>query len=140
MKPENACTFLGASVLVYVTPEGLNNMMVIGTHTGARDGPPTTVLAMTGALMGVATGATTWCVSCSLLVTDWGTRALLTIVCTFALPFPPLQVFFLGAPDGTSSEALGGTDLCRRCLLRVGRGLAFMFHCTNTMCSDGQGA
>ena len=84
MKPENTCTFLSASVLVYVTPEGLNDAMVIGTRTGAQDGPPTTVLAMTGTLMGAATGAAMWCVSCSLLVTDWGTRALLTIACTFA--------------------------------------------------------
>ena len=29
MKPENACALLGASVLVYVTPEGLNDAMVI---------------------------------------------------------------------------------------------------------------
>ena len=79
MKPENACAFLGTSVLVYVTPEGLNNVMVIGTHTGAQDGPPTVMLAMIGALTGTATGAATWCVSCNLLVTDGGTRALLTI-------------------------------------------------------------
>ena len=116
MKPENACAFLGASVLVYVTPEGLNNVMVIGTRTGARDGPPTHVLAIAGALRGAATGAATWCVSCSLLVTDGGTRALLMIVCTFAfLPFPPLWVFFLGAPDGASLEALGGADLEEVC-------------------------
>ena len=111
MKPENACTFLGASVLLYVTPEGLNEVMVIGTCTGAQDGPPTVVLAMIGTLTGAATGAATQCVSCSLLVTDWGTRALLTIVCTFALPFPPLLVFFFGAPDGASPEALGEADL-----------------------------
>ena len=118
MKPENACTFLGASVLVYVTPEGLNDTMVIGTRTGAQDGPPTTVLAMTGALMGTATGAATQCVSCSLLVTEGGTRALLTIACTFAfLPFPSLQVFFLEALDGASSEALGGADLEEVCLV-----------------------
>ena len=90
-------------------------MMVIGTCTGAQDSPPTTMLAMTGALMGAATGAATWCVSYSLLVTDWGTRALLTIACTFTfLPFPPLQVFFLGAPDCTSPGALGGADLVSR--------------------------
>ena len=117
-KPENACAFLGASVLVYVTPEGLNNVMVVRTCTGAQDGLPTTMLAMTGALMGAATGAATWCVSCSLLVTDWGTRALLTIVCTFTfLPFPPLRVFFLGVPDGTSLEALRGADLEDVCLV-----------------------
>ena len=63
MKPKNACVLLGASVLVYVTPEGLNDVMVVGTHTGAQDGPPTTMLAMTGILMGAATGATVWCVS-----------------------------------------------------------------------------
>ena len=114
MKPENACTFLGTSALVYVTPEGLNNAMVIGTHTGAQDGPPTVVLAMIGAPTGAAKGAATQCVSCSLLVTDWGTRALLTIACTFALPFPPL--LFLGAPDGASLEALGGADLVLVCL------------------------
>ena len=46
----------------------------------------------------------------------WGTRALLTIACTFAvLLFPPLQVFFLGAPDGASPEALGGADLVWVC-------------------------
>ena len=116
MKPENACTFLGASVLVYVTPEGLNDAMVIGTHTGAQDGPPTVVLAMIGALTGAAIGTATQCVSCSLLVTDGGTRALLTIACTFSfLPFPPLLVFFLGAPYGTSPEALGGADLVFVC-------------------------
>ena len=66
-----------------------------------------------GALTGAATGATTQCVSCDLLVTDGGTRALLMMACTFALslPFPPLLVFFLGVPDGTSPEALGGADL-----------------------------
>ena len=116
MKPENACTFLGTSVLVYVTPEGLNNMMVVGTRTGAQDGPPTHVLAVTGTLRGAATGAAAWCVSCILLVTDEGTRALLTIACTFAvLPFPPLLVFFLGMPDGASPEALGGADLVLVC-------------------------
>ena len=86
MKPENACALLGASVLVYVTPEGLNNVMVIGTCTGAQDSPPTHVLVVAGALRGAATGAAAWCVSCILLVTDGGTRALLMIVCTFALP------------------------------------------------------
>ena len=97
MKPENACAFLGTSVLVYVTPEGLNNMMVVGTCTGAQDGPPTHVLATAGALWGAATGAAAWCVTCRHLVTDWETRALLTIVCTFVgLPFPPLLVLFLG--------------------------------------------
>ena len=76
--------------------------MVVRTHTGAQDGPPTTVLATIGALMGAARAAT-WCVSCRHLVTDWETRALLTMACTFAfLPFPPLWDFFLGAPDGTS--------------------------------------
>ena len=116
MKPENACAFLGASVLVYVTPEGLSDVMIVGTRTGAQDGPPTTVLAMTGALMGAATGAAAWCVSYRRLVTDWGTRALLTIACTFAfLPFPPLWVFFLGGPDGASPEALGGADLVEVC-------------------------
>ena len=69
MKPENACAFLGTSVLVYVIPEGLNNVMVVGTCTGARDGPPTHVLAVTGAL-GATAEVATWCVSCSLLVTD----------------------------------------------------------------------
>ena len=117
MKPENTCTFLGASVLMYVTPEGLNDMMVVGTCTGAQDGPPTVVLVMIGALTGAATGAATQCVSCNLLVTDGGTRALLTIACTFALPFPPLLVFFLGAPDGASPEALGGADLEEVCLV-----------------------
>ena len=74
------------------------------------------MLAMTGALMGAATGATTQCVSCSLLVTEGGTRALLTIACTFVfLPFPPLQVYFLGTPDGASPEALGGADLEEVC-------------------------
>ena len=92
-------------------------MMVIGTCNG----PPTTVLAITGALMGTATGAATQCVSCSLLVTDRGTRALLTIVCTFVfLPFPPLLVFFLGVPDGASLEALGGADLVEVCSVYVG--------------------
>ena len=110
MKPENACAFLGASVLVYVMPEGLNDAMVVGTRTGAQDGPPTVVLAISGALTGAATGAATQCVSCNLLVTDGGTRAPVTIACTFALPFPPLLVFFLGAPDGASPEALGGAD------------------------------
>ena len=94
--------------------------MVVGTHTGARDGPPTTVLAMTGALMGAATGAATRCVSCNLLVTDGGTRALLTIGCTFGLPFSPLLVFFLGVPYGASLEALGGADLVFVCLEYVG--------------------
>ena len=117
MKPENACTCLGASVLVYVTPEGLNDMMVVGTHTKAGDGPPTHVLAVAGTLRGVATGAATQCVSCSLLVTDGGTRALLNMACTFALPLPPLLAFFLGAPDGTSPEALGGADLIEVCLV-----------------------
>ena len=116
MKPENACAFLGTSVLVYVTPEGLNNAMVIGTHTGAHDGPPTHVLAVAGVLRGAATGAATWCVSCILLVTDGGTRALITIACTFAvLPFPPLLVFFFGVPDGASLEALGRADLVFVC-------------------------
>ena len=115
MQPENACTLLGTSVLVYVTPEGLNNVMVVGTHTGAQDGPPTHVLAIVGTLRGAAIEAAAWCVSCILLVTDGGTRALLTIVCTFALPFPPLLVFFLGAPDGASLEALGGADLVFVC-------------------------
>ena len=116
MKPENACAFLGASVLVYVTPEGLNDAIVVGTRTGARDGPPTVMLAIIGALTGAATGAATQCVSCSLLVTDRGIRALLTIVCTFSfLPFPPLLVFFLGVPDGASPEALGGADLVFVC-------------------------
>ena len=63
-----------------MTPEGLNNTTVVGTRTGAQDGPPTVVLAMIGALTGAATGAATQCVSCSLLVTDWGTRALLVEV------------------------------------------------------------
>ena len=76
VKPENACTFLGASVLVYVTSEGLNDMMVIGTWTGAQDGPPTTMLAIAGALMGAATGAAAWCVSWRCLVTEGGTRAV----------------------------------------------------------------
>ena len=100
--------------------EGFTDAIVIGTHIGARDGPPTVVLATIGALTGAATGAATRCVSCILLVTDWGTRALLTIACTFALPFPPLLVFFLGAPDGASPEALGGADLVFVCLEYVG--------------------
>ena len=113
-----AHSYVGASVLVYVTPEGLNDVMVVGTHTGAQDGPPTTMLAMTGALMGAATGAAAWCVSCRCLVTDWGTRALLPIACTFVFfPFPPLWVFFLGGPDGASPEALGGADLEEVCLV-----------------------
>ena len=107
MKPENACTFLGTSCLVYVTPEGLSDVMVIGTCTGAQDGPPTTMLAMTGTLMGAATGAAAWCVSWRCLVTEGGTRALLTIVCTFTLPLPLLLVFFFGVPDGAPLEALG---------------------------------
>ena len=78
------------------------------------------MLAVIGALTGAATGAATRCVSCNLLVTDGGTRALLTIVCTFALPFPPLLVFFLGAPDGASPEALGGADLVFVCSENVG--------------------
>ena len=80
--------------ILYVTPEGLNNVMVIGTHTGAQDGPPTTMLAITGTLMGAATGAAMRCVSCSLLVTEGGKRALLTMACTFSLPLPPLLAFF----------------------------------------------
>ena len=56
-------SYIGASVLVYVTPEGLNNTMVIGTHTGAQNGPPTVMLAIIGALTGAATGAAAWCVS-----------------------------------------------------------------------------
>ena len=115
---ENACTFLGTSVLVYVTPEGLNDVIVVGTRTRAQDGPPTHVLAVTGALRGAATGAAVWCVSCRCLVTEGATWALLTIACTFAfLPFPPLWVFFLGAPDGASLEALGGADLEEVCLV-----------------------
>ena len=78
---------------------GLKHMMVIGTCTGAQNGPPTTVLAITGALMGAVTGAAAWCVSWRHLVTEGGTRALLTIVCTFVLPLPPLLDFFLGAPQ-----------------------------------------
>ena len=116
MKPENACAFLGTSVFVYVTPEGLNDVMFIETRTGARDGPPTVVPAVISALTGAATRGATRCVSCNLLVTDGGTKALLTIVCTFAVfPFPPLLVFFLGAPYGTSPEALGGADLVFVC-------------------------
>ena len=57
MKPENACALLGASTLVYVILEGLTNMIVIRTHTGAHDGPPTVMLAMIGTLTGAATGA-----------------------------------------------------------------------------------
>ena len=75
---------------------------------------------MTGTLMGAATGAATQCVSCSLLVTEGGTRALFTIACTFALPLPPLLVFFLGATDGTSPEALGGADLEEVCSVYIG--------------------
>ena len=78
----NACAFLGTSCLVYVTPAGLNNMMVVGTCViRACKGPPTTVLATMGALVGAGTGATTWCVFWRRLVTDGGTKALLTIVC-----------------------------------------------------------
>ena len=120
MKPENACTFLGTSCLVYVTPEGLNNVMVIGTHTGAQDGPPTTVLAMTDALMGAAGEAAAWCVSCRCLVTERGTSALLTMACTFALHLPLLLVFFLGSPDDASPEGLGRADLEWVCLVNVG--------------------
>ena len=76
VKPENACTFLGASVLVYVTPEGLNNMMVIGTCTGAWDGPPTHVLAISGTLRGATVGIATWCVSCSLWGGVWSQNIL----------------------------------------------------------------
>ena len=116
MKPENACALLGTSTLVYVILEGFTNAIVIGTRIGACDGPPTVVLAMIGTLTGAAIGAATQCVSCNLLVTDGGTRALLIIACIFALPFPPLLVFFLGVPDGASLEALGGADLEEVCL------------------------
>ena len=53
---------------------------------------------------------------------EGGTRALLTIVCTFALPLPPLLDFSLGAPDGASLEALGGADLLLElvCSVKVG--------------------
>ena len=107
--------FLGTSCLVYVTPAGLNNVMVIGTRViGACEGPPTTVLATMGALVGAGTRAATWCVSWRHLVTDGGTKALLTIVCACVLPFPfpPLR-FLLGAPLGASPDALerGGADL-----------------------------
>ena len=120
MKPENVCTFLGTSCLVYVTPEGLSDVMVIGTCTGAQDGPPTTMLAITGALMGAAGEAAAWCVSCRCLVTEGGMSALLTMVYTLALFFPPLLDLFLGVPDGTSLEALGETDLVWVCLVKVG--------------------
>ena len=37
-------------------------------------------------------------------------NALLTMVCAFALPFPPLVVFFLEVLSGASQEALGGAN------------------------------
>ena len=42
------------------------------------------------------------------------------MVCIFALPFPPLWVFFLGVLDGTSPEAFGGADLEDVCSEQVG--------------------
>ena len=66
---------------------------------GACEGPPTTVLATIGALVGAGTRAATWCVSWRCLVTDGGTKALLTIVCACFLPFPfPPLCSLLGAP------------------------------------------
>ena len=60
------------------------------------------------------------CYSVCLLQSVGGTRALLTMACTFALPFPPLLVVFLGAPDGALPEALGGADLVFVCSEYVG--------------------
>ena len=73
-----------------------------------------------GTLIGAAGEAAVWCVSCRCLVTERGTSALLTIACTFSLPFPPLLVFFLGVSDGASLKALGGADLVEVYLVKVG--------------------
>ena len=100
---------------MYVTPAGLNNVIVVGTRViGACKGSPTTVLATMGALMGAGTRAAMWCVSWRCLVTDGGTKALLMIACACVLPFPfPPLHFLLGAPLGASPDALerGGADL-----------------------------
>ena len=71
------------------SPVGLHQTPT-GLSYSERDGPPTTVLATMSTLMGAAGEAAAWCVSCRHLVTDWGTSALLTMACTFALPLPPI--------------------------------------------------